>query len=406
MNKQFYRNFAAIALMIVLVASAAPAAASSLNETGPNPIYLPLIYKPNTVIPVKISLGSESTCILTKDGGVKCWGDNAFGQLGNGTKTDSLSPVDVTGLTSEVLAISTGAYHACALTTAHGIKCWGDNRRGQLGDGSFNSSSTPVDVIGLTSGVHSVSAGLNHTCALTDVGAVKCWGENMSGQLGDTTHDGSNRPVSVNNLSSGVKGISAGGYHSCALMNDNEVKCWGDNSSGQLGNGGTESKVSPMTVSNLSDVDTIYAGNSHTCALTIGDRAKCWGWNTYGQVGNDSTNNVLTPVNVSNLDNNIIQIAPANTYTCAVTDGGKARCWGDNNYGQLGIGTTTNSSVPVTVNGLSTGVNSISTYAGHTCALLEDNARVMCWGANTNGQLGNGNRTNQKSPVQVVGLGE
>ena len=224
--------------------------------------------------------------------------------------------------------------------------------------------------------------------------------------MGDTTHDGSNRPVSVNNLSSGVKGIAAGGYHSCALMNDNEVKCWGDNSSGQLGNGGTESKVSPVTVSNLSDVDKIYAGNSHTCALTIGDRAKCWGWNTYGQVGNDSTSNVLTPVNVSNLDNNIIQIAPANTYTCAVTDGGKARCWGDNNYGQLGIGTTTDSSVPVTVNGLSTGVNSISTYAGHTCALLEDNARVMCWGANTNGQLGNGNRTNQKSPVQVVGLGE
>src|SRR5436309_505503 len=195
---------------------------------------------PSTVLTglVEIEAGWHHTCALTTAGGVNCWGNNHDGQLGDGTEIDRKTPVDVVGLTSGVKAIAAGWRHTCALTTGGGVKCWGNNHDGQLGDGTGIDRNTPVDVAGLTSGVAAITAGWRHTCVLTTGGGVKCWGKNHDGQVGDGTAINRRTPADVVGLTSGIKTITAGGQHTCAL-NPKYVQCWGDNEDGQLGDGTT-----------------------------------------------------------------------------------------------------------------------------------------------------------------------
>jgi alpha-tubulin suppressor-like RCC1 family protein len=349
----------------------------------------------------QVSAGHDHTCALTTGGGVQCWGLNDHGELGNGTSIDSATPVRVFGLSNGVAAISASADHTCALTTAGGMKCWGYNASGELGNGTTNDSTAPVNVSGLSSGVAAISAGNHHTCALTTGGGVKCWGTNTFGQLGDGTTASSTTPVDVWVLSSGVVAISSGGYHTCALMTGGGVQCWGRNIYGELGDGTTTDSSSPINVSGLSSgIAAISAGFTHTCALTTGGGMKCWGFNGQGRLGDGTTTDRSTPGDVSGLSSGVAAISASNYHTCALTIGGGAKCWGYNNFGMLGDGTTTSSSTPVDVSGLSSGLAAISAGGEHTCALTTEED-VKCWGSNRNGQLGDGSTTDSTAPVNV-----
>jgi len=208
-----------------------------------------------------VSVGGYHSCAITGSGGLKCWGSNAYGQLGNSFVTQSTNPLDVPGLTSGVVAVSAGNQHTCAVTASGGVKCWGSNSDGQLGNGTTTQNTTPVDVSGLTSGVTAVSAGDTNTCALMSTGGVKCWGANAWGQLGNGTTTGSSTPVDVSGLSSGAIVVSVGRYHACALMTNGAVKCWGSNAYGQLGVG---TFLGPGTCAGLGcskiPVDTLNVG--------------------------------------------------------------------------------------------------------------------------------------------------
>jgi alpha-tubulin suppressor-like RCC1 family protein len=342
---------------------------------------------------------------LTTGGGVKCWGDNHYGQLGDGTTTERLAAVAVTGLGSGVLSVTTGWYHSCALTSGGGVKCWGANFTGQLGNGSGAQSPLPLDVTGLASGVLAISAGQDHTCALTAAGGVKCWGHNGNGQLGDNTTTNRTTPVDVNGFASGAMAVAAGGAHTCALTTGGGAKCWGDNAYGQLGDGTTDDALTPVDVTGLgSGMASIAAGRRHSCARTGGGGVKCWGYNLNGQLGDGSTTSPrTTPVGVNGLETGVNDVAAGLSHTCALTTGGGMKCWGNNYDGQLGDGTTAQRNAPVDVSGLATGVATMATGANHSCAVLVG-GDVRCWGWNDYGQVGDGTVTRRWTAVDVTGL--
>ena len=344
-----------------------------------------------------LSSGGGHTCGITSSGGVRCWGWNYYGQIGDGTYSERYSPVDVSGLTSGAVSFSAGYMHSCALTNTGGVKCWGINDNGQLGDGTNATSTVPVDVVGLTSGVSSVSSGYAHTCALTNSGGVKCWGRNTEFQLGNSTNVNSASPVDVYGLTSGTIAISTGEYHSCALMATGGVKCWGVNMDGAVGIEQAASPV-PADVSGLtSGVAAISAGDMHTCALTDSGGVKCWGLNECGQLGDGTTSNSYVPVDVVGLTSGVIAISAGKEFTCAVTNSGGVKCWGWNIVGQLGDGSYSNQYSPVEVSNLTSGIVSVSAgKAFHTCALTDSNG-IKCWGIN-------GTTTNSGTPVDVVGF--
>jgi alpha-tubulin suppressor-like RCC1 family protein len=298
-----------------------------------------------------VSAGSH-TCALTTSGAAKCWGDGGEGRLGNGATSNALTPVDVTGMSSGVVAISTGASHACALTTSGAAKCWGYGGSGQLGNGATISALTPVDVTGMSSGVVAISTGTSHVCVLTTSGAAKCWGSGQGGKLGNGAMIDALTPVNVTGMSSGVVAISAGQHYTCALTTSGAAKCWGYGRSGQLGNGATSDALTPVDVTGMSSgVVAISTGASHACALTTSGAAKCWGSGSNGKLGNGATSDALTPVDVTGMSSGMSSISSgsAGSHTCALTTSGAAKCWGSGIGGKLGNGAISDALTPVDV---------------------------------------------------------
>ena len=364
---------------------------------------------------VQLDARWDHACVVTTGGAVKCWGPDRGGSLGN-------IPLDILGGTSSNVALDVssisgatqvagGADFTCAVLFDGHVKCWGRNLYGQLGDGTNSNSNVAVEVSGIADATQ-VSASGAGACALVGGGAVKCWGYNYVGELGNGTFVegapyGSNTPVDVTGISGATQG-SAAADHACALMSDGSAKCWGNNASGELGNGTTAGPSShpqgstvPVDVSGLVGATQIVSGGGETCALMAGGTAKCWGSNHFGQLGDGTTSDSNVPVDVSGVTG-ATQIEAGFGETCALMAGGTAKCWGFNESGQLGNGTKANSTTPVSVVGL-VGATSLSAGTEGVCAVMAGGT-AKCWGRNDLGQLGNGTNTGSTTPSTVLQL--
>ena len=351
----------------------------------------------------QVAAGSNHTCALTPEGGVVCWGANFFGQLGNGTTIDSLTPIPVSGLGSGVTAIAAGGYRTCALTAAGGVLCWGFNEHGEVGDGTTDTRLTPTPVSGLARGVVAITAGPYHTCALSELGAVACWGVNSHGALGDGTTTDHPTPMPVSGLGSGVAAVSAGAYHTCAQTAVGAVLCWGANWYGQLGNDSTNEAWTPTPVVGLgSGVTAIASGWDHTCALTAAGALVCWGSNWFGALGDGTITDRWTPTPVAGLESGVVSVAAGTYHTCALTTAGGVLCWGALGYAGFGDMPVPDLT-PTPVSGFDTGVAGIAAGSYHAC-LLTTAGGAACWGYNGEGQIGDGTTADRTAPTGVAGF--
>lgn len=376
----------------------------------------------------QVVVGSQHSCALTTEGGVRCWGYQEHGELGNGAPfatTNANVPVQVTGLESGVKMIATYDKHTCAITAAGGVMCWGLDENGQLGtgiprtDNGVPASNVPVAVMGLSSGVTAIAVGLDSACAIVAEGKVKCWGHDESGKLGNSsTHtpgDGSpafQPPVDVTGLSGAVQ-VSVGFSHACAVLATGALKCWGSNASGELGIGTDDPPhTAPVDVVALgTNVASVVAGFNITCAILKTGALQCWGHGDDGALGDGMTGTirvVSSPTQVLGATTGVTSVSNTGIFTCAVISGA-TKCWG--NSGALGTanGPSYRNSAPgEEVVGLGTGSAAVATGNEFACALTSAGG-VKCWGQNGVGELGDGKggiQSNESSdtPVNVVSL--
>jgi alpha-tubulin suppressor-like RCC1 family protein len=304
----------------------------------------------------QVSGGYEHTCAVKRDGTVWCWGAGSNGRLGNGAAINAAAPVQVSGLTNAT-TVSAGYFHSCAVTTDGRALCWG--RGTELGTGSVSSSNVPVAVMGVTGAVdiaagRSTSSGNQPTsCAVVAGGAVRCWGDGSSGQLGNGARDSSMAPVAVRGLT-GARRVVVGAVHACALLMDGTVRCWGSGASGAVGPDGMDWTTVPVAVPGLAGVQAITAGDDFTCALLAGGAVHCWGAGGGGQLGRGTLpgagmGRIPTPAPVVSLTG-ATALAAGGQHVCASAMDGATRCWGSNFVGQLGVGTEgANSPTPAPV---------------------------------------------------------
>ena len=380
------------ALLLALGGCGGSDGASDAGPTGPAPGV--------GVQFTAVSAGGYYTCGLIDTGDARCWGDNFSGQLGTGTSDYSATPALVAGGLRFANVSAAGIRHACGLTTAGAAYCWGEY--GLLGTGELAGSLAPVAV----AGGHTftvISSGGGHSCALTPTGDAYCWGNNLSGALGNGATTGGLAPVLVTGGHKFIS-ISAGGNHTCAIASGGAAYCWGtDGPNGEhvLGVGTTPipedcqyfaCSLVPLPVTGGIAFTSITASREHTCGLAAGGVAYCWGTNTFGQLGDGTTVGRASPVRAAPGMSFVALSAGSGdrgeAQTCGLTSNGTALCWGFNEYGQLGNGTTTNSATPVPVAGGHT-YTAISVGRDHVCGLTRDHV-LYCWGGNSNGSLGMG----------------
>ena len=369
-----------------------------------------------------ITAGRSHSCALHQAGTISCWGNNIWGQLGNGTDAEFLVPVQVVGIT-DATAITAGWQHSCALHQTGTISCWGNNSSGQLGNITTTHSSVPVQVVGITDATD-ITTGTAHTCALHQDSTISCWGNNNWGQLGNRTDTWrSSVPVEVADITDATAITAGGGFtpdgHTCALHQDSSISCWGSNNEGQLGNGTDDDSSVPVSVADIIDATAIAAGDLHSCALNERGAIFCWGKNEHGQLGNLTYTwwSLVTgewswvPVEVADItDATAIttggrihsEVFSRKGHSCALHQGGKISCWGNNDEGQLGNRTETDNWMPMEIVGI-TDATTITTGGGHTCA-LHQGGKISCWGNNDYGQLGNRTDADYWTPMEIVGI--
>jgi len=346
-----------------------------------------------------VSAGGFHSCARLTDGTVRCWGLNEDGQLGNGSTTSSLVPTQVAGL-SGVQTVAAAGYHTCALLQTGAVRCWGYNGSGRLGNGTTASSPFPVAVTGVTNAI-ALSTGTGaHSCTVLTDHSVRCWGYNASGQLGNGTTASSSVPVTVVGLIDAVA-VTTGSQHTCALRSNGDVLCWGKNTSGQIGDGTNFDRLMPVATG-VSGAVSVAAGTDHTCAALGNGTARCWGQNTHGELGDGTATPSSSPRTVSGLTG-AVAVGVGGHSSCALLGTGGVRCWGWNEVGQLADGTVANASTPVTVLDV-TGATQLTTGAGHSCVRPSDGS-ARCWGFNDNGQVGNRTRSlSERWPTRVIGI--
>lgn len=324
-----------------------------------------------------ISAGAFHACALAADRTVWCWGRNHFGQLGDGTTTDRASPVPVIGL-GPVAEVSAGSQHTCARLDDGTVRCWGENAAGALGDGSTRESAIPVEVVGLRDAIElvlndNVMPDQDTSCARRATGEAVCWGNNTTGQLGDGSTTSRSVPAPVIGVHDAIA-LALGRNFGCAVRADRSVLCWGLD--------GTTVDLVTRPVEGLGRVAAITAGETHTCTLATDGSVSCW---YAGAPAGEYVRPALLPV---------IAIDAGSSSTCALTAGGDAYCWG---WHGLASGT---SDETVRVPGLS-GITEITSGGMGGCARLRG-GEIWCWGHNEWGQVGDGTTTNRAAPVPVA----
>jgi len=382
--------------------------ASQLNEPG--------FQEGSIFTDTTLSSGSYHTCAVLDDESVSCWGNNSVGQLGDGTTTEHYTPNQTSSLGTgrTAVAISSGHIHTCAILDDGSVSCWGVNSNGLLGDGTTTERHSPTQTssLGTNRTAVAISSGRAHTCAILDDASVSCWGFNYHGQLGDGTTTDRNTPTQTSSLGIGrtAVAISSGQYHTCAILDDASVSCWGINNLGQLGDDTLTNRNKPTQTSSLGTGKTaiaISSGGAHTCAILDDGTVSCWGYNGEGGLGDGTTTDRNKPTQTSSLgtERTAVAISSGNGHTCALLDDASVSCWGSNYNGGLGDGTTADRYTPTQTSSLGTGRTAVAISSGyHTCAILDD-AAVSCWGSNWKGQLGDGTNTDRNTPTQISSLG-
>ena len=389
---------------------------------------------------LSIAAGANHTCARIEGGKVRCWGLNSVGQLGYGN-TDNIGDNEPASTPGQVVIggdadyIHAGTNHTCAILSDETARCWGAGGTGQLGLGNTENVGDDefpfnVNTLTINADILDIQAGSGHTCALVGAGSVRCWGRNDFGQLGYGNMTDLAIPLTVDlSLGGTVTQLAVGAHHNCALFDDNSVRCWGYNNTGQLGYGSTDNigdnetpgsvpvvPILPQGIPDDAQINQVALGVEHSCVLYDTGDVICWGANFYGQLGQGTTttvgdNETLATLQKMELGGDAVSLVLGKHHTCALMSDNGVKCWGRNIYGQLGRGDIANigdDETPATIDNIDLGGEVTWLTAGdyHTCAIIEEH-EILCWGFNDYGQLGYGDteyRGDDETPAEAGGI--
>ena len=394
------KNSSVVGLIMFFVAASTLALGQLASTASP-------VSAADSTVHTRIAAGDEHTCALAQDGTISCWGTDEFGQLGDGITTllARFQAEPVIGI-SRAIAVTAGADHSCALMSNHSVECWGRNQHHQLGDGTNAPlSATPVAVRNL-SNVVALAAGADHTCAVLDDATVKCWGDDAGGGL-LVPAGAPSGPRAVADLAD-VTEVSAGATHDCAVLSDGTLECWGQNAFGQLGDGTTSSSATPVVASKIDNVAEVVAGTNWTCALKHDGTAWCWGHSSNHVLGDVNLEQSSDPRQISRVSGNSSTPISGGvaivgwSAVCVLEPDETMWCWGEGHYGQMGEGQHHNDFLAVQPQGVD---NALDFIVGgeHVCAWLTDET-VKCWGKEADGATGAQAPGNILTPQSAAGF--